>query len=62
MICTNCGKWNIPTKSFIDTSKLFNCPKGIVHVCSSKCKEELIVNLKDGSHWTNMKKIKKYFE
>ena len=54
LICTNC-KTKHRDGSGIDVSKLFHCPSRIVHVCSSECKKELIANLKDGSHWTNMK-------
>jgi hypothetical protein len=61
MICTNC-KTTHRNGSGIDVSKMFNCPEGTGHVCSIKCKKELIVNLKDGTHWTDMKAIHKYFE
>jgi len=61
MICTNC-KTTYRNDSGIDVSKMFNCPEGTGHVCSSECKKELIANLKDGSHWTDMTKIHKYFE
>jgi len=61
MICTNC-KTKHRNGSGIDVSKMFNCPKGIGHVCSIECKKELIANLKDGSHWTDMKAIHNYFE
>ena len=46
MICTNCKRPGITDT--IDVSKMFNCSKGIVFVCSKKCKKELIANLKDG--------------
>jgi hypothetical protein len=58
MICTNC-KTTFRNDSGIDVSKMFNCPKGTGYVCSKEWKKELIANLKDGSHWTEMKNILK---
>ena len=58
LICTNC-KTKHRDGSGIDVSKMFNCPEGIGHVCSSECKKQLIVNLKDGSHWIGVKVFNK---
>jgi|TARA_B110000263_G_scaffold45055_1_gene37018 hypothetical protein len=55
MFCTNC-KTVHRNGTGIDVSKMFNCPEGIGHVCSIKCKKELIANLKDGSHWIGVGK------
>jgi hypothetical protein len=55
MICTNCKRTGWRKDTGIDVSYLFNCQEGIGHVCSPTCKEELIINLKNKSHW-RMKK------